>query len=115
MHKIVIINKVSTKKLDSISKITKKVLKKQSEMKTENYFIRKKVKKESIEQIDVEMSEEDKQRITEYRINWNKKYFGEDKQSLRKYKKSSLCFQKSISYKKQFFCFHSKKPIDWTM
>lgn len=69
MHKIVIINKVSTKKLDSISKITKKVLKKQSEMKTENYFIRKKVKKESIEQIDVEMSEEDKQRITEYRIN----------------------------------------------
>ena len=69
MHKIVIINKVSTKKLDSISKITKKVLKKQSEMKTENYFIRKKVKKESIEQIDVEMSEEEKQRITEYRIN----------------------------------------------
>lgn len=69
MHKIVTINKVSTKKLDSISKITKKVLKKQSEMKIENYFIRKKVKKESIEQIDVEMSEEEKQRITEYRIN----------------------------------------------
>ena len=49
MYKIVIINKVAKKKPGSISKITKKVFKKRIISRE------KKIKKESVEQIDIEM------------------------------------------------------------
>ena len=68
---MVIIKKVSKKKPNSVSKITKKVFKKQPKIKSENYFMRKKKnqKREYRTNQSINMSVGDKQKVIQYRKN----------------------------------------------
>ena len=64
---------MSKKKPNSVSKITKKVFKKQPKIKSENYLMRKKnQKREYRTNQSINISVGDKQKVIQYRKNRNK-------------------------------------------